>query len=114
MLGHGLDLVHGLVGDTNRFNDNHATGRTTVRSTFRGRISRNGDETSVDGTVDHDWGDTYNFHSSGLLSQPGAAAASSLEQYRGAKNFTFGGKWRQSLSGGIGSAGPKFNFVDLD
>jgi hypothetical protein len=115
LLGHGLGLLRGLFGDTDRFNDNLATGRTTVRSTFKGMISRNGNAVSVDGAVDHDWRDTYDFQPSRLgLPQPGAAAAKSLEQYRGAKAFTFGGNWRQSLSGGIGRGGPSLRFVDLD
>jgi hypothetical protein len=114
-LGHGLDLLRGLFGDTDRFNDNLATGRTTVRSTFNGTISRNGDEISVGGTVDHDWSDGYNFHPSRFgLPQPGAAGGRSLEQYRGARTYTFGGKWRQRLSGDVGPRGSKLNFVDLD
>jgi hypothetical protein len=49
--------------------------------------------------------------------QPGAAAAS-LEQQRGAKTYSFGGNWRQSLSGGIARGDktlvPKLSFTDLD
>jgi hypothetical protein len=115
LIRHGFDLLRGLFGDTDRFNDNLATGRTTIRSIFKGTISRKGNEVSVDGTVDHDWRDSYDFHPSRFgLPQPGAAAAKSLEQYRGAKAYRFGGSWRQSLSGGIGRGGPSLRFVDLD
>jgi hypothetical protein len=115
LLGHGLDLLRGLFGDTERFNDNVAIGRTTVKSTFKGTISRNGDQISVDGTVDHDWGDKYDFHPSRLgLPQPGAEAARSLEQYRRGKTYTFGGRWQQRLSGRVGPRGSELNFLDLD
>jgi hypothetical protein len=94
---HGLDLLRGFLGDSNRLNDNLAAGRTAVKSSFKGKIRRNGDQIAVHGFVDHEWDDAYDFH--GL--QPGAPAANSLERYRGAKPFTFGGAWRQQLSGAI-------------
>ena len=112
--GHGLDVLRGYFGDTDRLNDNFATGKTNVESAFTGTISRRGNEIVVDGLVDQDWHDTYDFR----RGQPGAGAAHGLERHRGAKPYTFGGRWRQALAGSIArddrTLTPTLHFTDRD
>jgi hypothetical protein len=111
---HGLDLLRGFFGDADRFNDNLATGRTTVESTFKGTIRRNGDQISTEGAVGYDWKDRYDFHAR----QPGGGAAVNVQKYRGAKPFGFGGSWQQRLSGQIERRGnrllPRLDLSDID
>jgi hypothetical protein len=112
-IDHGLGVVRGFLGDTDRFDDNLATGRTRIRSGYKGTLRRSGNAISVDGVVEHSWKDTYDFHSP----EPGADAAKSLARYRGARSYGFGGDWRQRLDGTIERRRerllPDFSFTDL-
>jgi hypothetical protein len=111
---HGLGLLRGLLGDRDRFDDNVAVGRTPIKSIFKGRSRRNGGRISVEGVVDYDWNDQYNFHSG----QPGADAALSIQKYRGARSFGFGAKWQQRVDGAIQRQEerlrPDLSFSDVD
>lgn len=111
---HGLNLLRGLLGDRDRLDDNLATGRTLLDTTFEGTISRNGDDIAVGGNVEYDWRDRYDFPTGQL----GGDAALSLQKYRGARPFDFGSRWRQRLGGTIERRRerllPNLRFDDVD
>jgi hypothetical protein len=106
--------VAGSARRQDRLDDNLATGRTLLDTTFEGTISGNGDDIAVGGSVEYDWRDRYDFHTG----QPGGDAALSLQKYRGARPFDFGSRWRQRLGNTIERRRerllPNLRFDDVD
>ena len=75
-----------------------ALGNTRIKSNGSFTAKRKGNLITITGTVTHDWQDRYDFNTDKTkTSGPGAADAKTLEDAGAAKQFDFGGTWRQKV-----------------
>lgn len=91
-----------------------AFGRTSMKSTADFTATRNGDKIAIEGTVRHEWKDTYDFHAG----QPGAAGAHLLERAGRARKFPVVAVWKQTFAGTVdigneGLSNPKIVWRDI-
>lgn len=72
-----------------------AFGKTNMKSKGIFTAKRNRDSVDIQGTVDHDWSDVYDFSVWGSL----GAGATALGDGRKAKPFDFGSQWKKKFYG---------------
>jgi hypothetical protein len=82
----------------------YASGTSTLHSSGKFKLAREGDGVSISGTVNHEWYDPYDWHAGLGAYIPGFGRipdsdALLLEKCRGAKEFMMKSSWQQIVSG---------------
>lgn len=84
----------------------YASGTSTVTSTGNFVLEKQGDETTITGSVEHRWWDPYDWHPGLAAYVPGFgtisdADAALLQAHRGADSFDMVARWEQTVTGTV-------------
>lgn len=84
----------------------YASGSSTLRSSGKFELAREGGKISISGTVNHAWHDPYDWHAGLTAYIPGFGTipdsdALLLERCRGAREFNMKSSWKQTVTGTV-------------
>lgn len=85
---------HILRGDIDEY---LSTGSSNLKSSAMYYAKRSGDVINIEGLIDHNWKDRYDFKPGEFL----ADGALTLEHYKKATPFSLESKWKQNISGTV-------------